>query len=125
MDGGADVLAATGQGLVHGVLAECLTRGVYAIGYDWDEYELAPSILLTSVLYIRDAYLRYFIQEILDGTYEGTYLSLGIEDGATNIAPYHDLEDAIPLAARNLVSQVIANITAGTFTLPDVATTMP
>ncbi len=125
IDAGADVLAATGQGLVHGVLAECLTRGVYAIGYDWDEYELAPSVILTSVLYIRDAYLTNLLGAILAGTFGGVYLTLGIEDGATNIAPYHDLEDDIPLAARNQVADVIADIIAGTFTLPAVATTMP
>lgn len=125
IDAGADVLAATGQGLVHGVLAECLTRGVYAIGYDWDEYELAPAVILTSVLYIRDAYLTSLLQDVLDGTFGGTFLTLGIADGATGIAPYHDLEEAIPQDAQDMVDDVIADINAGTFTLPAVTTTMP
>lgn len=121
---GADVLCGVG-GLVAGIISQVLLEDKYYIGYDWDEYDLAPSNILTSVMYNRDAYLREFLGDVFAGTFGGTFLSLGIGEGAVNIAPYHDFAAVIPQDAQDLVTSVIANITAGTFTLPVVSTTMP
>lgn len=125
IDAGADVVAGTGGGLDHGVITECIAEGVYAIGYDYDAYELGPDALLTSVVYNRDAYFRTFLEQIFAGTFGGDFLVLGIEDGATDIAPYHQHEDDIPQDARDLVDERRAAILAGTFSLPVVEATFP
>ena len=63
--------------------------GVYAIGVDVDQYDDGANgdtnIILTSVLKIMDEYVQLALQSIVDGTFEGQDLLLGMTDDPAGV----------------------------------------
>ena len=52
---------------------------------------------------------------VADGTFEGGIYQLGMADGAVSVAPYHNLDSAVPDELKQKISDKIAAIESGTF----------
>ena len=82
IDQNADVImhAADTTGL--GVIEACKERDVYVIGYGSDQHDLAPDLMLTSVVEIVPPVITGQVDRIEDGSFGGVYkpgLGVGVE----------------------------------------------
>lgn len=96
VEDGCDVVfhaaGSTGRGVIEG----CAEAGVWAIGADRDQSDLAPDTVITSVLKRSDQAIVRVSQQLMSGKLQGgTTVTLGIAEDAVGIAPTHDLLDTI------------------------------
>jgi basic membrane protein A len=106
---GADVIFGTGGrtgngGLLAAKDASKPAKPVYAIGADQDQYESFPevrSVLLTSALRRIDASVFNAIKMFVDGKFKGGKLLFDLSNDGVGVAPFHDLEAAVPQTAKD------------------------
>ena len=106
---GADVImhAADTTGL--GVIEACVEKGVYCMGYGSDQHDLAPELMLTSVVEIVPPVIASQVDRIKDGSFGGVYkpgLGVGVELAELNA-------DIIPADVVAEITQLIADVTNG------------
>lgn len=82
IDQAADVImhAADTTGL--GVIEACVEQNVYVMGYGSDQHDLAPALMLTSVIEIVPPVIASQVDRILDGSFGGVYkpgLNVGVK----------------------------------------------
>ena len=104
LDGGVDILMpVTGDGLYGALDAVVETPDTLFIGVDTDWYEVAPEhgdVILTSVLKRLDVAIFAMICEVLDVAFDGTDYTGTLANGGVDLAPFHELDAAVPEALR-------------------------
>ncbi len=95
-------------------------RGGYGIWVDVDGYNLLPEardVLLTSVMKNMDNSVFDIIQGAMEGTFDGCGVYVGdLVNSGVGIAPYHDLEGAVPAELSAEVEQLRQDIINGVIT---------
>lgn len=109
IDQGADVImhAADTTGL--GVIEACVERNVFVMGYGSDQHDLAPELMLTSVVEIVPPVIASQVDRIKDGSFGGVYkpgLGVGVDLAELN-------SDIIPAELIEEVEGVVAGIKDG------------
>ena len=118
-DEGADIVlpVAGPVGLGSATLAaELGTDKLKIIGVDADLYFTDPErkqVYLTSVTKRMDATVLDVIKAAMDGTFEGGILLGSLENGGVDLAPFHDMEDAIPAELKQELEAIRAGIIDG------------
>ncbi len=112
---GADVImhAADTTGL--GVIEACVEKGVYCMGYGSDQHDLAPELMLTSVVEIVPPVIASQVDRIKDGTFGGVYkpgLGVGVELAELNA-------DIIPAELVTEINKLIEDVTNGVVTVTE------
>ena len=99
-DEGADIFIPVGGLIGTPGFDVARERGGYGIWVDVDGYDLLPEardVLLTSVMKNMDNSCYDVINAVLEGSFEGCGVYIGsLENDGVGIAPYHDLESAVP-----------------------------
>ena len=119
-DQGADIFMPVG-GLI-GVQGFDVARdrGGYGIWVDLDGYDILPGardVMLTSVLKNLDNTTYGLIKETIDGNFNGCDVYLGdVANSGVGIAPYHDLDSAVPAALKSEIEVLKAKIASGVIT---------
>lgn len=121
IDAGVDIIFQYQDMGVYGIIKALRERGkgkIYLIDHTCDQYSLAPEITLTSA--IRDFPKIYVLAAKLyqEGKFEGKFERLGLKEGISGIAPYHDLESKIPNELKDKIEKTKQDIIAGRFTVP-------
>lgn len=109
IDQSADVImhAADTTGL--GVIEACAEQNVYVMGYGSDQHDLAPALMLTSVIEIVPPVIASQVDRILDGSFGGVYkpgLGVGVELAEIN-------GDIVPSELVAEISQLIEDVANG------------
>ena len=109
IDQSADVImhAADTTGL--GVIEACVEQDVYVMGYGSDQHDLAPSLMLTSVIEIVPPVIASQVDRILDGSFGGVYkpgLGVGVELAEVN-------GDVVSSELAAEISQLIEDVANG------------
>ena len=91
---------------------------VYATGDSYDQNDLAPDTILSSSVYHIPHVIEVAFKTVADGTFEGGIYQLGMADGAVSVAPYHNLDSAVPDELKQKISDKIAAIESGEFEVP-------
>ncbi|MFL7892775.1 MAG: BMP family ABC transporter substrate-binding protein, partial [Anaerolineales bacterium] len=95
-------------------------RGGYGIWVDTDGYESLPGVqdvILTSVMKVMDEAVFSIIKETMEGNFQGCGVYVGsLENGGVGIAPYHDLDSAIPDDLKAEVEALAEAIISGEIT---------
>lgn len=118
-DEGADIVlpVAGPVGLGSATLAaELGTDKLKIIGVDADLYFTDPErkqVYLTSVTKRMDATVLEVIKAAMEGTFEGGILLGSLENGGVDLAPFHDMEDAIPAELKQELDAIRAGIIDG------------
>ncbi|THB74574.1 MAG: BMP family ABC transporter substrate-binding protein [Desulfobacteraceae bacterium] len=79
-----------------------------AIGVDVDQYLTFPeagSVLITSVMKNVDVAAGVIVQKFAAGKLTSGINSFDLKSGAVGLAPFHEWEDKIPQACKDLVAQ--------------------
>ncbi|MFV9509791.1 BMP family lipoprotein [Tepidibacillus sp. LV47] len=85
---GADIVFHAAGGVGDGVIEAAKEQGKYAIGVDRDQNYLAPDNVITSAMKRVDNGIYNVVKQLKEGKFPGgTNITLGLKDGAVDIAP--------------------------------------
>jgi basic membrane protein A len=107
---GADCIFHVADAAGLGVIQACEQEGIWAVGFPYDQNELAPDTIITSTVVDYVLMLTQAYQDIVDGTFEfNTVHKYGLDTGAARLADYHGLvPDDIAAEAEELQQQIIS-----------------
>jgi basic membrane lipoprotein Med (substrate-binding protein (PBP1-ABC) superfamily) len=115
---GADVLIGMGDGMTDGVIRAAQHQGKLAMGYIWDENDLAPNTVVTSVVWHTEAYWVSAITAYYSGTFGGQYWTYGIKDGIVTLSQFHSFNITITSQTKQTLDTFFANVKSGASTVP-------
>jgi len=119
VDEGADIVMPVAGPVGLGSAALASELGVdklKIIGVDSDQFESDTAnsgVYLTSVLKNMDITTFNAIQAVVDGTFEGGVTVGTLENGGVGLAPFHDLESAVPAELAAQLDEIKAGIIDG------------
>lgn len=112
INSGADVIFGSGGSMNLGILKAAKDKNVPVIGAVWDQYSVAPEVVITSVEWGLDEGILQAIKDFKNGTLKGEFRPLDLEHGS-RLSPYHDNETLIPQVARTKADQAKSDILKG------------
>lgn len=116
-DEGADIYIPVGGLIGSPGFAVARERGGYAVWVDVDGVNLFPDdsdVILTSVMKNMDNSVYDVIKATMDGEFNGCGVYVGSLDNAgVGIAPYHDLDSAVPADLKAEVEDLAKQIISG------------
>jgi basic membrane protein A len=106
-----------------GVIKAAQQAGRLVIGVDSDQSHVAPHNVLTSMVKRADLVVYRSVRDMLDGTFTGGDMVLGLKDGAVGLAPLGgDADPAITAEARSAawrdVESLRAAVVSGRIAVP-------
>jgi basic membrane protein A len=106
---GADCIFHVADAAGIGVIQACDEQGVRAIGFAYDQNELAPDTVITSTIIDYARMMTQAVTEIQEGTFEfGTVHLYGLDTGVIRVADYHGLvPDDIAAGAEEVTQKII------------------
>jgi basic membrane protein A len=106
---GADCIFHVADAAGIGVIQACDEEGVRAIGFAYDQNELAPDTVITSTIIDYPQMMTQAVTDIQDGSFEfGTVHLYGLETGVIRVADYHGLvPEDIAAEAADVQQQII------------------
>ncbi|MDD5467236.1 MAG: BMP family ABC transporter substrate-binding protein [Anaerolineales bacterium] len=119
-DEGADIFMGVGGLIGSPGFDVARERGGYGVWVDVDGYNMLPEardVLLTSVMKNMDNSVFDVIKATMDGTFQGCDVYIGgLENAGVGLAPYHDVESAVPAELKAEVEDLQAKIVSGEIT---------
>jgi basic membrane protein A len=119
-DEGADIFIPVGGLIGSPGFDVARERGGYGVWVDVDGYNLLPEardVLLTSVMKKMDNSVYDVIEATIEGNFDGCGVYVGeLANDGVGLAPYHDLEDAIPEDLKAEVEALREQIVTGEIT---------
>jgi basic membrane protein A len=119
MDEGADVILPVAGGIGTAVAALAQEVGPDAlkvIGVDTDQYNTDPdhsSVYLSSVLKRVDSTTKTAVTEAFDGSFKGGLIVGDLKSGGVDLAPFHDMDSAVPAELKDELAKIKAGIIDG------------
>jgi basic membrane protein A len=107
---GADCLIHIADAAGIGMIQAADEEGVWAVGFAFDQNELAPNTVITSAIVDYGMMIEDAVGEILDGSFEfDTVHKPGLASGAISVADFHGLvPEDIAAEAEDLQQQIMA-----------------
>ena len=122
-DEGADIVMPVAGPVGLGSAALAAELGVDAlkiIGVDVDQFVTDPEhkgVYLTSVEKRMDATVVAAIKAAVDGSFAGGVIVGTLKSGGVNLAPYHDLDSAVPAELKSEIDAIAAGIKDGSISV--------
>jgi len=108
-----------------GIFAACQAYGVKIIGTVADQAAIAPNVTLTSIMMDTPSFMEMVVQRIINGTWTaigGTAVDVDL----SYLAPFHQFENVVPQAVKDLLAAREEDIEEGTIVVPrNVTATAP
>ncbi len=118
-DEGADIVVPVAGPVGQGSAALATEMGpdkLKIIGVDVDQYLTDPEhkgVFLTSILKRMDSTTVAAIKEAVDGSFKGGVIVGTLANGGVGLAPFHDLNSAVPAALKAELDKIAAGIKDG------------
>ena len=112
---GNDVIFHIADAAGVGVIEACKEKGVYAIGFAWDQNQLAPKTVLTSTIISFEGMMDQAMDATIKGTFTMDVHKYGLSTGVVQLADYHGL---VPDDIAAKVKEVRDKIEAGKLHVP-------
>jgi basic membrane protein A len=118
---GVDIIFSATDSATQGLFAAAQEAGPghYVIASYFDTHEQAPDVVLTSVLYNLQGVNKEMINKGIKGEIEPTNYQFGLDFGVGELAPFYNLEDAVPAEAQEKTDTLVAEIKDGSLKVPD------
>jgi len=113
IDAGVDVISGAANAAQIGILEAAQEKGIYAVGTNADQYNLAPDAVVISVLRNYPAIYENLVLEIANGTFSGGLKAYGLAGGGTKVSEWHGWDGKLPADKVARINQVIADLFAG------------
>jgi basic membrane protein A and related proteins len=119
IEAGADMIFGNGDGQNIGVLQAASEKNILAIGAVRDQFNVAPSVVLTSVEWgFRDG-ISLVVGEYISGKFLGQVYEISLAQGA-DLSDYHGNSDKVPEEVKKLVSDKRQEILDGKLEIPEI-----
>ncbi|MEJ0011819.1 MAG: BMP family ABC transporter substrate-binding protein [Bauldia sp.] len=122
-DEGADIVVPVAGPVGQGSAALATELGVdklKIIGVDVDQYNTDPEhkgVFLTSILKNMDATTVAAIKQAVDGSFKGGVIVGTLANGGVGLAPFHDLDSAVPADLKAELDKIAAGIKDGSISV--------
>jgi basic membrane protein A len=122
-DEGADIVVPVAGPVGQGSAALAAEMGpdkLKIIGVDTDQYLTDPEhkgVFLTSILKRMDSTVVEAIKEAQDGTFKGGVIVGTLKSGGVGLAPFHDLESAVPADLKGELDTISKGIIDGSISV--------
>jgi basic membrane protein A and related proteins len=112
---GVDIIFQNADAAGLGIFQAAKEKRIYAFGTNANQNDVAPEVIIGSVVIdLPKAFMRIG-REIQSGTFEGRVISLGVKDDVVRLVLNPTLEARVPAAAKAASDSVGALLRAGTF----------
>lgn len=112
---GVDVIFQNADAAGLGVFQAVKEKNVLAFGSNANQNDVAPDVIIGSVVIDLPKAFMLIGREVLGGTFTGRVINLGVKDDVVRLELNAALADRIPASARAAVDSVGALLKAGTF----------
>lgn len=116
---GADVLYHAAGGTGMGVIAAAKEKGVYAIGVDSNQDDVAPGTVLTSMLKNIDVAVYETVKSAVDGKFTPGVTVYGIKENGVGTTNFELTKDIIGQDKIDKIQEIKEKITAGEIVVKD------
>ena len=113
---GVDIIFQNADAAGLGIFQAAKEKQVYAFGTNANQNDVAPDVIIGSVVIDLPRAFMLIGREIKGGTFKGRLISLGVKDSVVRLELNSALSSRIPAAAMASVDSVGALLRAGTFT---------
>ncbi len=118
IESGVDIIEHCANECGTGAINAAKDAGIYAIGDSYDQHELAPETILTSSIYNVPTLVVDAVDDVINGKFTGEIKNFGMAEGVVELAPYYDMESAIPEDVRTMIADKAEEIKSGAFEVP-------
>lgn len=117
----ADIIFAAAGACGIGVIEAAKEKGegYFAIGVDSDQDYMAPGRVLTSMIKHVDLAVWLACKSVVDGTFQGGIVDLGVKEGGVNHSLLTYTKDIIPQEILDKVAKIRDMIANGVIVVPD------
>lgn len=117
-DEGADIIFTAAGKTGDGVFAVARSRGLYAIGVDSDQYDMAPCCIVTSMLKRVDLAVVDVVREVVQHHFHGGVHDLGLAEKRVGFVADERNRRLLPLDVVERAQQLSDAIVAGSIQVP-------
>jgi basic membrane protein A len=110
---GSDFIFGAGNGMTNGCIKAAADSGVYSIGVFFDQYDLAPDSVVTTVLWDFGVALSDAIRDVLKDTFNHPFYEYKLKDGTVSLSPYRQHEAMVADSVRKELEKVVELSKAG------------
>lgn len=110
---GYDVISASANSAQLGCLYAAEEKGVYALGFNGDQYGIAPDAVVLSVMRNYPAIYEDVFNSILEDKWESGMVVYTLKDNGTIVSDWHGWEDRLPQEKVDRIKEVIEQLYAG------------
>lgn len=114
---GADVVCASANSAGLGTIQAADEAGVYAIGFNSDQYEAAPDAVIVSVMRNFESMFDGLYKDCTGGTFEAKVYPYGVAEGGTVLSDWHGWDSKLPAEAMDKIEQVFTDFDNGKITM--------
>jgi basic membrane protein A len=109
----ADVVACNANQVGLGSIQACKEKGVMAIGYIKDQYDVAPLAVVVSAIQDVKQLVYKIVQTTKEGSFEPKIFVMGFPEGVQYMSPYHDWEDKLPANTKDVFQKIVDQLEDG------------
>lgn len=125
IDQGVDVIAGNANQVTLGIIDAADKRGIKAVGYISDQYDVAPKTVFGSALQSVDKLVEAAIKMTLDGKLEPKFYELGYNDGAVGLADMHGNDAKLSAEQKAVLQKVLDKLKDGSLRQEGILPTNP
>lgn len=117
---GVDFWIGCGEGPTLGSLEAAKDKGGFATGYVGDMSNLAPDVVLSSIVWNMEPIFDQIVEETASGTFNAPFYKFGVSDGALDVVVNPALAGQVPAEAMTALEKALADIESGALQVPFV-----
>lgn len=115
---GADFLIHQANAAAQGVFDACKEKGVWAFGANLDQNENASGVVVASAVIVARPAFVALAKQVRDGTYKGSVVLMGMQDGAIDFRANPALKAKIDAKVLGEIGAMRAKVMDGSLVVP-------
>jgi basic membrane protein A len=112
---GVDVVSGSANSAQLGILEAAAEKGIYALGFNGDQYEIQPDAVVLSIMRAYPAIYEKVFLEVMNGTFTGGQQAYGLKDGGTIVSDWHGWDTKLPPEKVEAINKVVSDLLSGVY----------
>jgi basic membrane protein A len=112
---GVDVVSGSANSAQLGILEAAAEKGIYALGFNGDQYEIQPDAVVLSIMRAYPAIYEKVFLEVMNGTFTGGQYAYGLKDGGTVVSDWHGWDAKLPAEKVEAIDKVVSELLSGVY----------
>ncbi len=113
IDQGYDVVCASANSAQLGCLWAAETAGVYALGFNSDQYEIAPNAVVLSVMRNYSYIYMNVFESLIAGNWQSGKVAYDLDQQGTLVSDWHGWDEKLPAEKVTAINDFISKIFSG------------